>query len=216
MRVLSVSGFKNSGKSTLCRELIAYARRDGLSVGYVKRTGEALSSPEGTDSARVSALGVATLLWNGGDIRYEHTVPGDADPLWVAGKFFPGADLVIVEGGKELALPKIWVLREGEERPDYPGIFALYDRHGEGDGADRYGRGEVPRLAARVCETVRRARVRTRVYIDDAPLPVKDFISDFVEGGVRGMLGSLKGVPDEGRSGALRIYIAPPEKNEKK
>ncbi len=45
-------------------------------------------------------------------------------------------------------------------------------------------------------------------------MPIKDFISDFVEGGIRGMLGSLKGVPDKGESGALRIYVAPPEGKE--
>ena len=212
MKILSISGFKNSGKSTLCRELIAYLKREGLSVGYIKRTAEEISPPEGTDTARARALGVDTLLWNGSDFRYEHRAcDGAVDPLWAAGKFFPAADLVIMEGGKEIALPKIWVLREGEEQPDYPGIFALYDRHGEGDGKDRYGRGEIPRLGARVLDIVRRARIRTRVYIDDASLPIKDFISDFVEGGIRGMLGSLKGVPDEGRSGALRIYVASPE-----
>ena len=72
MKILSVAGFKNSGKSTLCRELIAHLQGAGLSVGYAKRTSDDIAPSDGTDTTRARAMGVPTLLWNGADFRYEY------------------------------------------------------------------------------------------------------------------------------------------------
>lgn len=209
MNVFAVAGYKKSGKSTLCRALLAALSRRSLSVGYVKRTQEEVVSPAGTDSGEAVRLGFDVLLWGEDGLRFERgrTGTGDPDPEAVAGAFFPEADVVILEGGKELVLPKIWVLREGEEPPDNPGIFALYDRFGAGDGGDRYGGDEVERLADRLASLCRGVGFGARIYVDDRELPIKDFIADFVEGGVRGMLGSLKGVPDKSNTGRLRVYL---------
>lgn len=160
-----------------------------------------------TDTGSVLALGQSALLWSGKDFRYECALPMEPDPHGVAATFFPGADVIILEGGKDLNLPKIWVLGEGETKPDLPGIFAMYDRYGEGDGADVYGCGETARLSARVADIVRRDLPRVRAYIDDVELPMKDFVRDFVEGGIRGMIGALKGGEEAKRSGKIRVYI---------
>lgn len=207
MKIISVAGFKNSGKTSLCRELLSRLESDGLRVGYVKRTHESLTPDGGTDSGRVGHVGNGVLLWSGRDFRFERSVTSDPAPEAVASLFFPDADIVIMEGGKELRVPKIWVLGEGEERPDFPGICAVYDRFGAGDGGDVYGRDDLPRLTERISQMARRGLASARVYIDDVELPMKGFIQDFVEGSVRGMLGALKGVRDGGRSGEIRIYI---------
>lgn len=205
MKLISVSGYKDTGKSTLCRALLERLKSKGFAVGYIKRTQEFVRSGARTDSGAVCALGVDALLWGGDSFRYE-SAPRDFqkyDPAAVAAKFFPSADVVILEGGKELALPKIWVLGPGEEKPDYPGIFALYDRHGPGDGEDRYGADEIDRLASDLIEKISRIRKSARVYIGNRELPMKDFVADFVGGGIKGMLCALKGVS----SGDIRVYI---------
>lgn len=203
MNLISVSGYKDAGKSTLCRALLARLKAMDFTVGYIKHTQEYVCSEECTDSGAALALDVDILLWGENSFRYEGA-PGKSltkDPAAVAARFFPNADAVILEGGKELPLPKIWVLGRGEEPPDYPGIFALYDRYGQGDGADRYGADEIDRLASALAERI--ARKSARLYIGDRELPMKGFVADFVGGGLKGMISSLKGVS----AGEIRVYI---------
>ncbi len=209
MMLVAVSGYKDSGKSTLCRALLAALGEAGCRTGYIKRTQECVASPAGTDSGDVTAAGVDALLWGDASLRFESvgSDAGDRDPRALAGRFFPDADIVILEGGKELRLPKIWVLQEGERCPEYPGIFALYDRYGPGNGGDCYGAEETGRLAAALRDLAQRESRGAVVYIDDAPLPMKDFVADFVAGGLRGMLRSLKGAERDGRLGAVRAYL---------
>lgn len=212
MNIFSVAGYKNSGKSTLCRTLLAILRERGMKAGYIKRTHEGAASPQGTDSGEALRMGMDVLVWGKDSLCFESPRQPQAEisPRSLACRFFPDADVIILEGGKELALPKIWVALENEEIPDYPGIFAVYDRFASGDKENketRFGRGEEEMLASRIESVCCKKNASVRVYVDDAEIAMKDFVSDFIEGGVRGMLGSLKGVPDGGRSGNLKIYI---------
>jgi molybdopterin-guanine dinucleotide biosynthesis protein B len=208
MKVIAVSGFKDSGKTTLCRALVGELSRRGLSVGYIKRTQERVFSDPGTDSGSIAALGVPALLWGEDGLRLESPCGNDSEDTYkIAGKFFPDADIVILEGGKNLPLPKIWVARPGEQVPPVPGIFAVYDRHGPGDGDKRYGRCD---LGALVCDIASRADFAesvARVYVGDMELPMKGFVADFVAGGVKGMLGSLKKPGGMDEAGDVRVYI---------
>ncbi|MDR3255375.1 MAG: molybdopterin-guanine dinucleotide biosynthesis protein MobB [Synergistaceae bacterium] len=209
MRIIAVSGYKDSGKSTLCRKLLRIFAERGLKTGYIKRTREFVGSPPDTDSGAACAEGTPTLLWGDASFRYETNAKnnGVEDAYDVAGKFFPDADIVILEGGKKLELPKIWVLRPNEALPEDAGIFAAYDRYGSGDGARRYGESETERLAFDMMELIEKNRRRARVYIGNHELPMKDFVADFVAGGVRGMLGALKKTDEMGETGSVRIYI---------
>ncbi len=209
MRLICVSGYKDSGKSTLCRALLSRLTARGFRTGYIKRTQEYVASQPATDTGAAEALGVDALLWGDRSFRWEGICEqaAHADPAVVAGRFFPDADVVVLEGGKELRLPKIWVLRQGEPRPAFPGIFALYDRYGPGDGGERYGADEVDRLCEAIAARVRPGGKSARVYVDDVELPMKDFICDFVAGGIRGMLGALKLDRVEDVSGDVRVYL---------
>jgi molybdopterin-guanine dinucleotide biosynthesis protein B len=147
---MAVSGYKDSGKSTLCRILVTALSGRGMSVGYIKRTDKFVASPEDTDSGAACALEIPVLLWGKDSFRLERICrqSESADAYSVAVMYFPQADVVILEGGKGLRLPKIWVLREGEPPPDDKDIFALYDRYGGGNGGFRYGPGDTDRLVA--------------------------------------------------------------------
>jgi molybdopterin-guanine dinucleotide biosynthesis protein B len=209
MSIIAVSGYKNSGKSTLCRALLGAFSARGLNVGYIKRTGEFVGSPRGTDSGEVLVMGVPALLWGEGALRFETECGhgSEIDVRELAGKYFPRADIVILEGGKHLKLPRIWVLGENETPPEDAGIFAVYDRHGGGDGERRYGEGEVGRLASDILQKIDRADLSARVYVGGRELPMKDFVADFVAGGIRGMLGALKNPTGVDISDELRVYL---------
>ena len=119
---------------------------------------------------------------------------------------FPEAEIIILEGGKNLRLPKIWVRSDGEGQPEYPGIFMIYDREGNKDGSLVYCAGEEKEMAQRLASMVRGKAYRSsRVYFGDLPLPMKDFIADFVRGSILGMLAALKGGKDTDKT--IRIYI---------
>ena len=209
MNIIAVSGYKDSGKTTLCRELIRALSALGMVVGYIKRTQENVTSSVVTDSGSVTANGTTSLLWGDDGFRMEIESPDNfnTDPYEVAGKFFPAADIVILEGGKDLILPKIWVSLPGENVPDAPGIFAVYDRHLEGDGGRRYGANDLDRLVSDVSGKVKLSRRCARVYIGNRELPMKDFVADFVAGGLMGMLGALKKWDDAEDESEVRVYI---------
>lgn len=209
MKIIAVSGWKDSGKTTLCREIIRELAARGISSGYIKHTQESALSGADTDSGSVAAMGAAALLWGGDGFRMESAFENGKppDPYEAAGKFFPSADVVILEGGKDLALPKIWVARPDEDPPDAPGIFAVYDRHRPGDGANRYGGDEIGRLASEIARERERSKRAARVYIGGTELPMKDFVAGFVAGGVTGMLGALKKTEGMDGAGEIRVYI---------
>ena len=209
MNVIAVSGCKNSGKSTLCRTLIRALIERGFSVGYIKRTQEFVASHPNTDSGAANELGVSSLLWGDGSLRFE-TLCGNAGEIDVrdlAGRYFPRADAVILEGGKDLRLPKIWVVRDKEPVPENAGIFAIYDRHGLGDGGLVYGAEDIDRLVSGVAEMIEKNGPPARVYIDDRELPMKDFVASFLAGGVRGMLDTLKNPSGQSVSRTVRLYL---------
>ena len=212
MKIIAISGYKDSGKTTLCRRLIQILSGHGFSVGYIKRSHENVTSSSGTDSGSVAAVGTPSLLWGDDGFRMEIKAPDahQTDPYEIAGRFFPTAGIVILEGGKDLALPKIWVSRPNEDTPDLPGIFAIYDRHQEGDGGRRYGAGDLDRLALVIAGKAELSSLSARVYIGNRELPMKDFVADFISGGIMGMIDALK-KPDgtDGEEG-VRVYIKKP------
>lgn len=205
MRIVAVSGYKNSGKTTLCRKLLAELQKLGIRTGYIKRTNEEALSDGHTDTGSVTGMGIDAVLWGADGIRYEASAGPEITPQAIAARLFPDAELLILEGGKNLTFPKIWVRSNSEDIPDYPGIFLVYDRNGEG-GGNTFSEGHEAEMAERLSELVRGAAYRSaKVYIGDNPLPMKDFVADFVRGGILGMLASLKG--GESQNEPVRVYI---------
>ena len=111
--VIAVCGVKNSGKTTLLTKVIPLLKEHGLRVAAVKHDGHDFDPDiPGTDSyllrkAGASAVGVYSphryiLTAEQADITPEHFIP-----------FFEDADLILLEGGKHTAYPKIEVVRSG-------------------------------------------------------------------------------------------------------
>lgn len=207
MKLFAVSGYKNSGKTTLCLALLRHLQTLGVRTAYIKRTAEdELLASEGTDTGQVREVGVPALLWGKSGVRLEADVADDVSARQLAAQFYPDAEIVILEGGKELALPKIWVCSEGEDAPAFPGIVAFYDRRAAGDRKKIFASGDEEALASFLADQVRGAAYRSaHVYIGDKSLPMKDFVADFVRGGIVGMLAALKGGDAKGED--IRVYL---------
>jgi molybdenum cofactor guanylyltransferase/molybdopterin-guanine dinucleotide biosynthesis protein MobB len=120
--VVGVAGWKNSGKTTLVERLVAELVRRGYRVSTVKHSHHDISAEaSGTDSARHRGAGAhevalvsprrwAILRW-GRDVAWrEEAEP----PLAAVVASLAPADIVIVEGLKRAAIPKIEVRRVGQ------------------------------------------------------------------------------------------------------
>ena len=115
MRIVAIVGFSESGKTRLAVRLITELRRRGLRVAAVKRCSHGFSlDTEGKDSAdfgRAGADGVALISPEG---WAAFGAGPDVDASRLAARLFPEADVVLVEGGKDVpGIPKIEVLRAG-------------------------------------------------------------------------------------------------------
>ena len=210
IKVFAVSGFKNSGKTTLCMKLLKELDGLGVRAGYIKRTSEECLSASSTDTGMAVAAGIRSLLW-GPDGLIMESRGAEWTVQQLVSEYFPDAEIVIIEGGKTLKVPRIWV-DNGMAHPGVDGIFAVYDRNGHGDGSLSFGAGDERLLAERLAASVRGKFYRSaKVYIGGSPLPMKDFIADFIRGAVLGMLSSLKGGGSP--QGTVRIYLEGDKKN---
>lgn len=114
MRIVSIIGRKNAGKTSLLAALAAEYSRRGKRVMTIKHASHpaAIDTP-GTDTYRHFHEGRAErVLIASPDLRavFERS-PDDTDPVTLARRYFDGADIVLVEGFKAEPLPKVEVFR---------------------------------------------------------------------------------------------------------
>lgn len=207
--VIGVSGYKNSGKTGLCADLARILTRDGLTVGYLKHTHESVLLSGKNDTNTLTEVVTDTVLWGSDGFAGFH--PGenlDLDDILPSA--FPGRDIVIVEGGKRLAMPKIWV-GDLKEESGIQGVIARFDPPEAVEGMPCFFPGDGEKLAEFVKGLWRKAeRGPVELYADNRNIPVKAFVGEFVAGGIRGMLSALK-KPPAGED-SLRVYVKPEEK----
>ncbi len=120
--IFGVTGWKNSGKTTLVTRLVAHFVSKGLRVSTIKHAHESFDVDHaGTDSYEHRAAGaheVAIASPKRWAILHETESAGAAATLdTMIAKLSP-CDLVIVEGYKSSAIPKIECIREGSSRDE--------------------------------------------------------------------------------------------------
>lgn len=108
--VIAVSGVKNSGKTTLIAHMLPLLAKAGLNVAVIKHDGHCFDpDPPGTDTGRFMAAGAAgTAIFDGEKFKVVKRQPVTEDFLIAQ---FPEADLILLEGFKHTAWPKLEVVR---------------------------------------------------------------------------------------------------------
>jgi molybdopterin-guanine dinucleotide biosynthesis protein MobB len=116
VKIIAVVGRSGSGKTRLITRLLPELKARGLTVAVIKHCGHGfdLGGPD-KDSSQYLAAGAADVGLAGPTERVWIRRGGPEISLArLAESWFPGADLVLVEGGKnEAGLRKIEVLRDG-------------------------------------------------------------------------------------------------------
>ena len=115
MRIISVVGHKNAGKTTLLVALAREFHRRGKRVAAIKHTAQAVEVDRpGTDSWRYFNEGLAgAVLVASPELRivFERQ-PDSLDAEQLASRHFADRDLVLVEGFETSDLPKIEIHRQ--------------------------------------------------------------------------------------------------------
>ena len=108
MKVISIVGHHNAGKTSLIESLIRELIKRGYRVGYVKHDpkGHGVTDREGSDTDRVFRVAERVVLASPGRItlwsRFED------DPLRIGKEFFKDFDILILEGYKSIkGIPKV-------------------------------------------------------------------------------------------------------------
>jgi molybdopterin-guanine dinucleotide biosynthesis adapter protein len=119
--LIGIAGWKNSGKTTLVERLVTALSGRGLSIATIKHTHHGLRAHDGaTDGERHTRAGavnvavVAPAQWELGGERQS----GPAPALEELAKLLGPADLVLAEGFKSAAIPKIEVRRLASQTHD--------------------------------------------------------------------------------------------------
>ncbi|ACX51801.1 molybdopterin-guanine dinucleotide biosynthesis protein B [Ammonifex degensii KC4] len=111
--VVGVVGPSGSGKTTLIAGLIQELSSRGYRAAAVKHTSHRLEDTPGKDTARLAAAGAkVTVLLGPGGFFYFRSGEGEVAPFKVFCLLEEEADIILVEGYKHLALPRIVI---GEE-----------------------------------------------------------------------------------------------------
>lgn len=129
MKVLGLAGWSGAGKTTLIEKLIPLCVADGLKVTLIKQTHHDVDIDQlGKDSWRARQAGAHEVLLASGQRwalmheRRDGAEPGLQDLL---ARLAP-VDLVLVEGYKREAIPKLEVYRSANNQPWlYPGDAAI-------------------------------------------------------------------------------------------
>lgn len=114
--IVAISGRKNSGKTTLITRILPILSDFGLKVATIKHDGHEFEADvPGTDTYRHMAAGACgTAIFSAEKymvIKKQHSVLPEE-----LMKYFPEADLLLLEGFKYSDYPKIEVLRGANAR----------------------------------------------------------------------------------------------------
>jgi molybdopterin-guanine dinucleotide biosynthesis protein B len=150
MKVLGVVGWSSSGKTTLLTAILPLLKASGLTVSTIKHAHHDFDMDRpGKDSYRHREAGAhEVLVVSGARWALLHELAGSEPSLADLLKRLDPVDLLLVEGYKSHAFPKLEVYRPALGKPpvwpDVPNVIAVASDAGSGIRLDIGGRVPLP------------------------------------------------------------------------
>jgi len=114
--VVSIVAKSGTGKTTLVVKLIRRLKEKGYRVGVIKHDAHRFDiDHEGKDSWRMTQAGADTMVISSPDklaMVKRHTAENEPGPVELVANYFQDVDIVLTEGYKKNAFPKIEVHRK--------------------------------------------------------------------------------------------------------
>jgi molybdopterin-guanine dinucleotide biosynthesis protein B len=172
MPLFGIAGWSNSGKTTLIEKLARYLSDRGFRVATIKHTHHKFDiDAPGSDTQRHRVAGAAeTAIVSGFRVAIVEEIEAAGEPTLeaVAARLSP-ADVILVEGYKSAAIPKIEVRRAAVAAEKLlaasdPFVLAIASDHEvEGHGKPVFDLDDIARIAGLIEKTLNLGeRVRQR------------------------------------------------------
>lgn len=199
--IISIVGKSKAGKTTLLETLIIELKRRGYKVAVIKHVGDDFELDKvGKDSWRLSQVGTEVVAVSSPHkLVVIKQVERDQSPRELSGFIGWDYDLILTEGFRQSNNPKIEVHRkqQGSELlcPPQQLLAVVTDEPLDVD-VPQFSTDEIQRLADLI-ENKLQAQPRqddVDLFINDAPVPLNPFLSNFLAKTLLGMVSALKGV----------------------
>lgn len=212
--IISIVGASNSGKTTFLERLIPELNARGYRVGVVKHDTHGFEMDrEGKDTWRLRKAGAGVIAISSPDqFASIRRTDGEMSLEEIASRFFWTEDILITEGFKRARFPKIEVFRSALEPMPIcstaDNLIALVTDDAIDAQVPKFSFADWGGVADLVENRYLRGRKKRKmlVQLDGKQLPMKDFVEDFVLGGIKGMLSSLRGW-DKPRTISIHIRL---------
>lgn len=197
--VIAIVGKSKMGKTTLIEKLIPELASRGHRVATVKHSHREIEiDPPGKDSRRhIDAGSRATIISSPGRLALVKPVADAASLDEVVAVFAEDYDIIIVEGFKSESAPKIEVYRRevGPRLEDVDGVLAVASDEPLDGEERRFSLDDVAGIAGLIEEEIIRPhREYVRLYADDRPIPLSDFVQGLISRTMLAIAQSLHGV----------------------
>ncbi len=199
--IISIVGKSKAGKTTLLEGLIIELKRRGYKVAVIKHVSDDFELDKvGKDSWRLSQVGSGVVaISSPHKLAIIKQVERDLSPQELSGFIGWDYDLILTEGFRQSSTPKIEVHRkeQGDELlcPPQQLLAVVTDEPLDVD-VPQFSRDEIQRLADLIENRLQAQRRQDDVdlFVNDAPIPLNPFASNFLAKTLLGMVSALKGV----------------------
>ncbi len=199
--IVCIVGASNSGKTTFLEKLIPELSRRGYRVGTVKHDVHGFEMDhEGKDTWKHRKAGASVVTISSpaqiASIRQTTEEMGLAE---LVGRYYWTEDILLTEGYKKSSFPKIEIFRKSvEAQPicgDKDNLIAMVTDDEVQTSVASFPFRDVSGVADLIEKRYLKDRKKHQITVrlDGKQVPMNDFVRDFLVGGIRGMLSSLRG-----------------------
>ena len=200
--ILTFTGYSDSGKTTLASAVIKELADRGYKVAAIKHDGDGHDyiADKTKDSGRHKEAGaICSIISSSKGLLMDCNLKRDASAEELVSLLPAFTDIVICEGFKSSALPKIEVWRNQAPRANEGDPLLLALATDEVSVFDK----DIPLLninkPAEVADFIEdrllqnRQEIALHLIVDGRPVPTKDFLLQMLSYSIRGLIKPLKG-----------------------
>ncbi len=199
--MIAFVGKTNSGKTTVLEGVVKALREKGYRVGVIKHSHHAVAlDTPGTDTWRLSRAGGDPVAIASPNAVWITAGPDGAGPEGTAAQWVRDVDIVLCEGYKGSAIPKVEVYRSaigGELLSDPSEMVALVTDRPFPVQVPQFSFSDTMGLVRLVEETYLRPSRQcdsVDLFADGKRIPLGEFAQQIIARTLLGMVSALKGV----------------------